>query len=281
MAGAVAGISVCLLKLGVRTVPRRILVALFAVQPMILLYGGSGMSEPMLLLFLVLTASALISWTDNQQPGHLVAAGLALGLGYMARYEAGAAAIGVTVLVAVMSISRATGTQGHRIRSALNDVALVTAPFLFAFCVWALSAKILVDDWFPTFGSKYGNNASVADYAQSIKQATGVSIDQTLAFLGQQTAALAPLFSALVVAAIVLALAVRRRNLPVLVAPVVFGSVMGFCALVLLMGASFGWLRFQITIIPLTVLMAGSVIAMATTGPLGQDPARPASNTAT
>src|SRR5664279_1598036 len=279
MAGAVAGISVCLLKLGVRTVPRRILVALFAVQPMILLYGGSGMSEPMLLLFLVLTASALISWTDNQQPGHLVAAGLALGLGYMARYEAGAAAIGVTVLVAVMSISRATGTRGHRIRSALNDVALVTAPFLVAFCVLALSDKILVDDRFPTFGSKYGNNASVADYAQSIKQATGVSIDQTLKFHGQQTAALSLLFSVLVVAATVLA--VRRRNLPALVAPVVFGSVMGFCALVLLMGASFGWLRFQITIIPLTVLMAGSVIAMATTGPLGQDPARPASNTAT
>lgn len=265
MAGAVAGISVCLRKLAVRPVPRRILVALFAVQPMILLYAGSGQSEPMLLLFLVLTTSALISWTLDRQPGHLVGAGMALGLAYVTRYESGAPAIAVAVLVALVTFGSTTGSWGYRIRLALNDVVLVATPFLFGFFLWAASAKILVGEWFPTFGSKYGNSAQVADAAQWIQQATGTTFGQTLEYLGRQMFGLAPLFAVLVAATLVLA--VRRRTVTVLVAPVVFGSVMAFCALVLLMGASFGWLRFQITIIPLTVLMAGAVVAALSNRP--------------
>ncbi|MEX5272277.1 hypothetical protein, partial [Kocuria sabuli] len=64
-------------------------------------------------------------------------------------------------------------------------------------------------------------------------------------------------------------LSIRRRN-PVPLAPIaVFGSVMAFSALVLLMGASYGWLRFQITVIPLTVLLAGAVLGMLFPQPAG------------
>jgi hypothetical protein len=268
MAGAVAGISVCLRKLRVPTLSRRILVVLFAVQPMILLYAGSGQSEPMLLLFLVLTASALISWTHDRETGHLVAAGVALGLAYMTRYESGAPAMGVAVLVTLVTLFTSTGTWGYRVRLAVNDLVLVSAPFLFAFFLWAASAKILVDEWFPTFGSKYGNSAQVAAAAQGIQQATGTGFGQILQYLSRQTFALAPVWGILMVATLVLA--IRRRNVTYLVAPVVFGSVMAFCALVLLVGASFGWLRFQITVIPLTVLLAGSIIAT-----LSRKPASP------
>jgi len=259
MAGAVAGISVCLRKLGGPPVARRILVVLFAVQPMVLLYGGSGQSEPMLLLFLVLTTSALISWTQDRQTGHLVAAGLSLGLAYMTRYESGAPAIGVCALVGLVTLFTAEGSWGHRVRLAVNDAVLVATPFLFAFLLWAAAAKILVDEWFPTFGSNYGNSAQVADAAQWIQQATGTGFGEVLVYLGRQTLALAPVFVPLL--AVTVVLAVRRRSVTYLVAPIVFGSVMAFCGLVLLIGASFGWLRFQITIIPLTVLLAGSVIA--------------------
>ncbi len=265
MAGVVAVISVCLRKLGVSRLPRLVLVALFAVQPMILLYGGSGQSEPMMLLFLMLTASALISWTQQQHTGHLVAAGIALGLAYLTRYESGATAVAVTAFVGSMTVFKATGTVGHRIRLAVNDVALVLGPFLFAFVFWAASAKLLVGEWFPTFGSKYGNSAQVADAAHWIQQATGTGFGQTLAYLSRQTLALSPLFAALLIAAV--GLGVHRRDLTVVVAPVVFGSVMAFCGLILLVGSSFGWLRFQITVIPLTVLLAGSIVASLTAGP--------------
>lgn len=260
MAAATAGICICLRKLGVNRLPRLVLVGLFAGQPMIMLYAGSGQSEPMMIFFLVMVASALISWIQSRQIGHLVAAGVWLGLGYLTRYETGATAVGVAVLVGLVTLFSTSGTRQYRLKLALNDVVLVIMPFVFAFTLWAAAARILVGEWFPTFGSKYGNSAQVAAATQWIQQGTGTTFGQTLAYLGKQTVALAPLAGGVLLWAIVLG--IRRRSLVVVVPLVVFGSVMAFCGLVLLMGASFGWLRFQITVIPMTVLLAGAIIGM-------------------
>lgn len=264
-AGAAAGIGVCLRKLGVARLPRLVLVVLFAAQPMIALYAGSGQSEPMLIFFLVMVTSSLISWVQDQRTGHLVGAGIFLGLGYLTRYEAGATAGGVVLLVAAVSVLRSRGPWNFRLRLALNDVVLVGVPFLFSFALWAAAARILVGEWFPTFGSKYGNSAQVQSAAHWIQEATGTTTGQTLWYLAKQVSALAPALALLTVAAAVLA--VRRRDLAVLVPVVVFGSVMAFCGLVLLVGSSFGWLRFQITAIPMTVLIAGAVIGMLSAAP--------------
>jgi hypothetical protein len=75
---------------------------------------------------------------------------------------------------------------------------------------------------------------------------------------------LAPLLAVLVVAALVLA--VRRRDVTALVAPAAFGSVSVFSAVVLLLHSSFGWLRFQIAVIPLAAVLAGTVVAAAGPG---------------
>ena len=260
MAGTVVVLSSCLHKLGVGRNPRLVLVAIFALQPGNVMYGGSGMSEPMVLLFLMLTASALISWMQHHQPGSLVAAGIALGLAYLARYEAGASALAVTALVAATTAVSASGGWADRLRLALNDAALVAAPPAFAFFFWAASAKILVDEWIPTFSSQYGNSAQTAAAEQGIEQATGDTVGETLAFLGRQNVGLAPLFCVLLV--ITAVLAIRKRNPVLLVFIAVFGSVTAFAWLMLLMRLTFGWARFQITIIPLTALLAGAVIGM-------------------
>jgi hypothetical protein len=112
----------------------------------------------------------------------------------------------------------------------------------------------------PTFSSSYGNSAQVSSGAQSIRSVTGDTVPTTLAYIGRQIQGLAPLLVVLLLAAAVLA--VRARSLPAVAAPVVLGAVSAFNALVLLMGSSFGWLRFQITVIPLTALLAGTVIAL-------------------
>lgn len=260
MAGTVVVLSSCLHKLGVGRNPRLVLVAIFALQPMTVMYGGSGMSEGILLLCLMLTASALISWMQHHQPGSLVAAGIALGFAYLARYEAGASALAVTALVAATTAVSASGGRADRLRLALNDAALVAAPPAFAFFVWAASAKILVDEWFPTFSSQYGNSAQTRANEQGIEQAAGDTVGETLAFLGRQNVGLAPLFCVLLV--ITAVLAIRKRSPVPLVPVAVFGSVTAFAWLMLLMRLTFGWTRFQITIIPLTALLAGAVIGM-------------------
>jgi hypothetical protein len=119
-AATVVALASCLRKLGVPGVPRLVLTVLFAVQPMILLYAGSGLSEPMLLFFLTLTVSCLISWTQERGSGSLVGAGLALGLAYLTRYEAIASAVGVSVFVGVLSWVRSRGPRAMRLTMAAN-----------------------------------------------------------------------------------------------------------------------------------------------------------------
>lgn len=258
MAGATAAIGICLRKLGVARAPRLLLVMLFAGQPMILLYGGSGQSEPMMIFFLVMVVNAMISWIQTYEIGYLVGAGVWLGLAYLTRYETLAAAAGVMVLVGLFTSFRTSGTRQYRFKVALNDMALVILPFLFTFVLWAASARILVGEWFPTLSSKYGNSAQVAAAAHLIQLSTGTSWSQISGYLGQQTLALAPLAGVVLLLAV--AQAIRKRNVIVLVPIVVLGSVMTFCGSALLMGSSFGWLRFEITVIPMTILLAGVCI---------------------
>jgi hypothetical protein len=150
---------------------------------------------------------------------------------------------------------------------------LVAAPFAFAFLLWTTMAKVLVGQWLPTFSSTYGNSAQVRSGESSIQSVTGATLIETLEYLARQIQGLAPLFALLLVAAA--ALALRRRNLSALVAPVVLGAVVAFNALALLFGGSFGWLRFQITVIPLTAILAGTVIAVGAREDDGADDSAP------
>jgi hypothetical protein len=262
MAATVAVLASCLRKLHVPRVPRLVLTALFAVQPMILLYAGSGLSEAMLLLFLSLTVSCLISWMRENQAGSLVGAGVALGLAYLTRYEAIAPAAGVAVLVGVLSWLRAEGSRSTRRTIAANDVILIAAPFALAFALWMVMSRILIGQWLATFSSTYGNSAQVRSGQSSIQSVTGTTLTETSGYIARQIQGMAPLFAILLAVAAIMAL--RRRDVAALAGPVVFGAVSAFNAIVLLMGSSFGWLRFQITVIPLTTILAGTVLAAAT-----------------
>jgi hypothetical protein len=243
---------------------RVVVTVLFAVQPMILLYAGSGLSEPMLLLFLMVTTYCLVGWLQGGGAGSLVGAGLALGLAYLTRYEALAPAAACAALVAVVSWWRARGPVRVRLGVAANDTVLVAAPFVFTFALWAAMARVLVGQWMPTFSSTYGNSAQVQSGASSIRSVTGSTVGETLGYLARQLQGLAPLLAVLVAAALVLA--VRRRDVTALVAPAAFGSVSVFSAVVLLLHSSFGWLRFQIAVIPLAAVLAGTVVAGAGPG---------------
>ena len=262
MAGSVALLARCLRTLGLRRPPRLVLVALFALHPLILIYGANGQSEAVLLFFLLLTVNALLGWLHAGRPGQLVTAGLALGLGYLSRYEAVAPALAVVGLVGAVTAFRGGGSRSRRFRLAVNDMALVGLPFVFSFGLWAVSSRLLVKSWFPTFTSDYGNSAQVSGAKRFISEATGTTHLASVEYTARQLAGLQPFLLVLLVAVAVLAL--RRRDRLALAAPVVLGAVIAFNNLVFLAGSSFGWLRFQIAAVPLAVLLAGTLVRLLT-----------------
>ncbi|HEX5594512.1 MAG TPA: hypothetical protein VFX61_00590 [Micromonosporaceae bacterium] len=260
MAGTIAVCHDLLRRLRLRRAPRLVLTGALAAHPMILIYSGNGMSEACLMFFLALSARALLRWFDEAKPERLVTVGVSLGLAYGARYEALAPGLAVPAVVALVSWWRGRDWGTWRWAAARTDAVVAGLPVFLSAVGWALASKIIVGQWFATFSSEYGNSAQVAAASSGIESITGHTLDARILYGLRQLLGLTPLVPLLLVLAVVLA--IRRRDPRVLAPLAVFLPVLAFDNLTLLTGTSFGWLRFQITAVPLAVLLAGSVVAM-------------------
>jgi hypothetical protein len=256
MAGAVALVLVMLRELGVGRAARVALTVVFAAHPLILLYAANGDSEASLVFFLCLTCLGLLRWWDRRDLPSLVLLGLALGLGYLSRQEFLLAGALVVVTVAVATYHRARGARRHRAWSAATEGTLTGLPFGFAIAAWALSAWILVGTPMSYFDV---NRAQVAGARVGIDLAAGGSgVTQRLAYVGEQLVRVEPLGAVIVGLAVVVAL--RRRDARILAPLVTFGAVLVTQVGLFGLGSTFGWLRFSITAVPLTVLAAGFLL---------------------
>jgi hypothetical protein len=258
MSGFVAVTASTLRRLGVATPARIALTVLLAAHPMIVLYGGNGMSEALFMLFLAVAARGLLLYLGERRAGHLVVAGLALGLAYGARYEAAAAGGAASMLVGAATWWRHRHEPLRRFQLAQIDVALVAFPVVLSVALWALIGQIVSGDWFPTFTSPYGNSAQVEATRAAIESATGATTAERIWYASQQMLSLAPLLALLLLAGVVLA--VNRRDARITVPVTIFGSVSAFHLFVFVQGESFGWLRFQIVVVPLAVLVCGVLL---------------------
>lgn len=258
MAGAVVQLRAALAELGLRRPLRLLLTALFALHPMIVYYGMNGMSEALLVFFLIMAARRLVAWLDRPTPGALILTGLALAAGYLSRYEALAAGIGTAGLVVVMSYLRSGGPSSGRRAHALADGMIVVSPLLFVFAAWATASWLIVGTPFAQYGSAYGNSAQHAIYSSQIAAQTGQGSNLALTYLFAQLQLLEQ-FGPVIVAIAVVA-AIWRRDPRVLAPLAVLGSALAFAAYAFVSGQTFGWLRFYILIVPLATLLAGCAL---------------------
>jgi hypothetical protein len=259
MAGTVAVGNDIFRRMGMSAMPRAALTVLLALHPMMLIYGGNGTSEACFMFFLVLSVRGLLQWLADQRAESLVVLGLSLGLAYGARYEALAPGVAVPAVVAAVSWWRGRGRPRWRYATAQTDAVLVGLPVFLAVAGWALASKIIVGQWFATFSSEYGNSAQVDSNAHGIESVTGAALGARTAYALHQILGLQPLVPLLLILAVVMAI---HRHDPRMLAPLaVLGSVLAFDDLAFLAGGSFGWLRFQITVVPLAVLLAGVLLA--------------------
>jgi 4-amino-4-deoxy-L-arabinose transferase-like glycosyltransferase len=259
MAGAVFQLRAFLGELGLRRPLRLLLTVLFALHPMIAYYGMNGMSEALLVFFLILAARCLTAWMARPAPGSLIMAGLALAAGYLSRYEALAAGLGAAGLVITVSYLRTDGTAGARRAHALADGLIVTSPLAFVFAGWAAASWLTVGTPFAQYGSAYGNSAQHDIYATQITEQTGQGSDLALSYILAQLQLLERF--GVVILAVALLAAIRRRDSRVLAPLAVLGASLAFSAFGFLSGQTFGWLRFYILAVPLTTMLAGCALA--------------------
>lgn len=225
------------------------ITALFALHPMILFYGSNGMSEAPFIFFITWAVRRLIMWMADDDIHHLIAAGgIAMGLAYLTRYDALACIAAAGVMVAVTTYIRAPGPP--RIRRALLDLIVISAPGTVAFIGWAAASWLITGEAFAQFTSQYGN-------AAILKQSgtTGIGPIAGLGFAATCILLLAPTLVPL--AGWAGFIRWRRPKWTMLIPPLaIFGAALVFQSLAYASGGTFAFLRFYIIAIPFAATMA-------------------------
>ncbi|MBR7191534.1 glycosyltransferase family 39 protein [Gordonia sp. SCSIO 19800] len=257
MAGAGWQVRRIALDYGAGRLLRWIAIAAFALNPMIILYAGMGMSEAPFLFFLLWSCRRILLWVNRSRVLDLVIAGVALGLAYLTRYEALPAAAGVAVGVFVVSTRRhrpeePSGLAAWRAGApfGVHDATIVAMPTAFAFVVWAGLGWLLDGNAFSQFSSQYGNSAQVE--AAGIVSAEDVGAGPLAEVIVANLLGMQPLLFA--VLPVVAWVAVRLRRVDAAVPAVVFGSVLLFQMSAVILGSTFGWFRFYLASTPLIVV---------------------------
>ncbi|MFW0795183.1 glycosyltransferase family 39 protein [Gordonia sp. CPCC 205515] len=249
MAGSVVQLTGIARDRGLSPVISIAVTVCYAANPMIILYAANGMSEAPYLFFLAWAVRRGMRWADTDDVHDLVTTGMALGFAYLTRYDGAAAALGAGLLVAVTTYRRADRTD--RIPRVLLDVLLVALPSAAAFLIWAFTSWLITGNLFAQFSSEYGNAAIIE---QSGGSGSTTAVD-ALQFSIIETAILTPLFPILFATVVIFRR--RQHRLYPLLAPVpLIGGVLLFQFISYARGSTFGFLRFYITVILLTAIVA-------------------------
>lgn len=192
-----------------------------------------------------------MQWVHSERVGDLAWAGIALGVGYLSRYEVVPAACGAALLVAVVAFQRAQ--RGQRVNSVILNVLIVMFPLISAFAIWALTGWVVSGELFATLSSQYGNDSQVAAAMDRAGPLAGAASDDWVVIaarlLGMQP-------FVLIAAAGAVAFAVLRRNATALVPVATLGPVLAFAAWGQFTSTTFGWFRFYLLAIPLVICIA-------------------------
>lgn len=254
MVGAVHQTRAALREWGVPRAPRLIITLLFAINPMILLYSGNGMSEALYLFTLIATTRYLSRWLRQDDLKSLVYAAVALGFCYLARNEAVLPAILGVGLVLTVSYRRVTGIRHDRTMRALTDGIIFLLPIVTAFVGWAVASYVITGEAFAQFTSQYGTAAQIAAGGNQ-KPPFGAS----LRLEAHAVEYLAPLLVVIVVAALITA---WRRHDPLVLVPIaIAGGGLAF-DLVSFLNHSIIWsFRYMIATVPLEMLLVGVMLS--------------------
>jgi hypothetical protein len=254
MAGSVVMVRRIAVDRGLGTAWRWVAVAAFALHPIIVIYGGSGMSEAAEIFCVLWATRNLLRWERSRDVGYLALVGIALGVGYLARYEIAFCAVATAALVALITLAD-RGSTDRRVlwqRTILN-ILIVGFPIAVTFTLWALIGWITTGDLFATLSSNYGNAGQIATAEMRGITAERSGNNQPLV-IATRLLAMQPLTGLAVVLAG--AVAALQRRVDPLVGVFTFGSVLTFAVWGQFTGTTFGWFRFYILAIPMVIVIA-------------------------
>lgn len=265
MAGGAYHLYRFLEEQGVSPLARWAIWLMFSLNPMIISYGGNGMSEALFIFCLVASTRHLAVWFRSGAARPLVAAGFYMGLAYMVRNEAVAGAGLATMLIGGATYLREQGRPMKvRRAAALTDMVIYVLPAAVAFVGWAMVSWVIVGHPFEQYESAFGT-ASQISY-MGLDKLGGDKFDH-FTYVAHAMWTAAPLVPVLITAA---AWSARRMRNPALLA--VVGTLGGVCVfeLAAYTTGQISWAyRYVIYVIPLAAMVAGCLASNGRGGERG------------
>jgi hypothetical protein len=268
MAGCVVQLRATLRELDTNRLVLWVLVAAFALNPMIVYYGANGMAEGIQLFFLIVATRFLLRWLRAHELKDLVYSSVAVAFGYLTRYEAIAAAGAGIAIVAFAALRRVGGLSKANARKASMDVIVYGLPPAAAFIGWAVISYAITGHAFEYTASQYGNSSQLNVVGSGF---TAPHLGYPLPVFGAlQLLSFAPLLPILFMAACYAGW--RRRDERVLALFLLIG-VLGFTYVLFVSGSAFPWLRFYLPGVALSALCVALLLTPVPTA--GRASARP------
>ncbi len=259
MAGAAYQIVASLREWGVSRIPRLFLTACFALNPMILLYAGNGMTEGLFVFTLVASTRYFLRWIRDGDLRSLAYSAIAMAFSYLVRYESVGAIAVAAAVVGVVSFSRANGPRSSRIKTGLGDLVIFTAPAIVTVAGWAITSYVITGVFFAEFASNYSNTAA-------IKYNLFLNFHGRVLYELHCVEALGFFLPFLLAASSVVAIV--RRDARVLAPMALLGGALASDLILFLKGDITASFRYFILALPLDVFLVGSLIAaIQTPGP--------------
>jgi hypothetical protein len=251
MAGAVLALRGIALDRGVPTVWRLLAVGGLALHPAIIVYGASGMSEAAEMCCVLWCVRFLLRWVHGARVGDLAAAAIALGVGYLARYEMVPAACGAALLVGLVAYRRAEASQ--RVSATVLSVLILMFPIVVAVAAWALTGWIVSDELFAQLSSRYGNGSQIsAALEKGGPGSRAASSDWVV--IAARLFAMQPLV--VLAAAAAAGISMLHRRFDVLVPIAAIAPILAFSIYGQVSSTTFGWFRFYLMAVPLVFCIA-------------------------
>ncbi|MDD3363620.1 MAG: hypothetical protein PHZ03_01415 [Syntrophomonas sp.] len=228
-------------RLNISKIQAGLLIILYATNPFIFYYGLNGMSEMIFFFLIIYIIICMTRWIEEGLSSYITKIGFALALAFFTRYEAipFAFAVGIGVLLIIFFSKNGKEFIPVGVKEkyfyAEGTLIVLYAPFLYSILLWILFNWVISGNPLYFLNSSYSNSAETQ--FSSIRgtpiELLGFAITSTMPFI--------PVFIAIIIARIA-DKRLFKSDFFILFSMV--ASMTFFHYILLIKGASYGWLRF-------------------------------------
>lgn len=228
-------------KLKISTPQALIMIALYATNPFIFYYGFNGMSEMLIFFMMIYTVTCLTLWMEEGLQNYITKISIALALAFLIRYEAVpfAFAVGIGALLIIFLGKNEKKFVPLELKEryfyAEGTLTVLYAPFLYSILLWILF------NWAISGNPLYFLNSSYSNTAFSQFSTIGGASVELLGYIMPRAIPFIPVFLAIVIVRIADKRLIKSDFFIILS---LVAAMLAFHYLMLVKGASYGWLRF-------------------------------------